>query len=206
MIVNNNSMSEIEVREIIKACNGEILNSNGVPCHNTSIAKLKNFFDPKNSEYYDINQPLPEQCGWTALAFATFYGKTEEAKSLLVLGADPNVSINNSITVLQIAASEGYTALCASLLKKQANINAQTAKGRTAMMGACENGKLKVVQTMLPYKPNIMIADVDGKTCLDYAQTKEHYDIVRHIEYAILKNKIPLKDAISSGGRKVSKI
>lgn len=206
MIVNNDFMSEEEVKEIIDACNGETLNKDKIPCHIASIEKLRHYFDTSNNKYYDINQPLPGQAGWTVLAFATFAKKPEEVKQILAMGADPNVTINNAITPLQIAASEGYDSICTSLLKRKAAIDAQSAKGRTAMMGACQNGRTKVVKTLIPYGPKPLIKDNDGKTCLDYAQENGHYDIVRIIDYAQLKNEITLNPRPSVTGRKVSKI
>lgn len=193
------------IEEILEACNRKIKNINGKEDSIEGIKVFKKYFDPINP-ILDINKPLPGQKNWTALAFTTWFGRNEETKALLSLGANPKVLLNDNLTVLHIAASEGKNNLCLNFLKKGAEVNQQTTTGFTPLMGACENGHLKAVEIMMPYKPNIMITDKNNKTCLDYGLDNKHYNLIKFIQYYYLENKIPLKDNETNAIKKIAKI
>lgn len=198
MNVNNSKMSEDEVREILDACAGKIL-KNGKESSIESKKVLLKYFNPQNPKY-NVNAPLPNQKGWTPLIFTTFFGRTEETNLLLNLGADPNKKINSEISPLHISSAEGYDEISNSHLQQGAEVNAQTTSGRTPIMGACEGGHIKVVKTIMPYKPNISIKDGFGKTCIDYAHEKNYMDIAKMFDYESL-SKILNVGSVSSQKR-----
>ncbi len=198
-------LSKDAVEEILLACNRKIKNSKGKEDPLEGIKIFRKYFNPE-SPAYDINKPLPDQKQWTALAFTTWFGRTEETRALISLGANPKVLLNDNLSVLHIAASEGRHGMCLNFLQKGAEINQQTAKGFTPLMGACENGHLNVIQTMLPFKPNVMIEDNNKMTCLDYGLKNQHYNVIRFIQYYHLQNKIPLKEVDLLSTKKVAKI
>lgn len=190
--VNEKILSKEAIKEVLAACNRKIKNEEGKEDAQSGIKIFKKYFD-KNNEYYDIDKAIPGQGEWNVLAFATFFGKTEEVKCLLSLGANPKIKLNNKITVLHIASTEGKPILCSYYLNGGVNINSQTITGQTPMMNACEAGHFDVVKILMDSKPNIVIKDNNQLTCLDYGLKNEHYNIVRYIEYFYLQNKIPLK-------------
>ncbi len=204
MNVNNSKMSEEEVREVLDACAGKIL-KNGKENAQESQKVLLKYFNPQNPKY-DVNAPLPNQNGWTPLIFSTFFGKTEQTNLLLNLGADPNKKISKDISALHISSSEGYDEISNSHLQQGAEVNAQTTSGRTPIMGACECGHIKVVKTIMPYKPNITIKDINGKTCVDYAQEKNYMDIASMFDYQELSKLLNKQNGSSSGNKRTSKI
>ncbi len=201
----DNTLDKDAVEEILLACNRKIKNANGKEDSIEGIKIFKKYFHPANP-IYDINKPLPGQKQWTALAFTTWFGKNEETKALISLGASPKILLNDNLSVLHIAASEGRQAMCLSFLQKGADVNQQTSKGLTPLMGACENGHLNVIQTMMPFKPNIMLEDNNKMTCLDYGLKNKHYNVIRFIQYYHLQNKIPLKEIDLLANKKVAKI
>jgi uncharacterized protein len=203
MNVNNSKMSEEEVREILDACAGKVL-KNGKENTQESKKVLLKYFSPQNPKY-DVNAPIPNQNGWTPLIFATFFGKNEEVNLLLNLGADPNKKIAKDISALHISSSEGYEEISNNHLQQGAEVNAQTTTGRTPIMGACESGHIKVVKTIMPYKPNITIKDINGRTCIDYAQEKNFVEIASLFEYQNL-TRILNGGGGSSGQKRTSKI
>lgn len=203
--VNQQNLSKEAVNEILEACNRKIKNSEGKEDAQEGIKIFKKYFD-KTRDHYDIDKPLPGQGEWNPLAFATFFGKAEEVKALLTLGANSKIKLNNDITVLHVAATEGKPVLCNYYLRGGVDVNSQSKLGQTPMMNACEAGHLDVVKILLNAKPNIMIKDNDALTCLDYGQKEQHYSIISYIEYFYLENKLPLKDVSQMNHKKVAKI
>jgi len=184
--INNKEISE-QVKEILDACSRRVKDSKS-----ESIKVFKKYFN-KDNPIFDINKPLPGQGTWNALAFATYFGKTDEVKALLELGADPKIELDKKINVLHIAATEGRETMCLYYLKSGVDIDSQCVDGKTALIRACEAGHMNVVSVLIQFNPDVMLKDKRSKTCLDYALESKSYDIVRFIEHYYLQNKIPLK-------------
>ncbi len=194
------------VKEVLHACNRTLPNENGRFSYRDGIKVFQKYFDPYNS-VLDINAPL--QGTWNALAFATYFGKTEEIKALLVLGAKPDVRLDKNTNVLHIAATEGRDTICHYLIdnmKYDKNyINLQCDNGQTALMRACEGGFLDVVKVFMDNNPDIVLKDKDGKTCVNYALDNQNYSLVRYIQHYHLQQTIVKKNMVDSS-RKVAKI
>ena len=108
--------------------------------------------------------------GFTALLFAARVGDPESAKRLVAAGADINAASKEGITPL-IAASAGMVAIAANeyrlsvspsqhqdvalfLLEKGADPNRKDHLGQTALHGAAETGRAKLVEALLAHGAN----------------------------------------------------
>ena len=203
--LNVKNISKEEIKQILDACGRKLLNPQGKEDHKEGIKVFNKYFNPQNP-LLDINAPLPGQGKWTALAFSTYFGKFEECKALISLGANPSVKLDNGLNVLHIAATEGKPLLCVHLLKNGVNVDSLSNSKQTAMMRACEAGHLDVVQSILPFNPNLMLEDNDALTCLDYGFKNQHYNIVKYIQYYVLEQKVPLKNVGEYVPKKTAKI
>ena len=65
------------------------------------------------------------------------------------------------------------------LLKRGADINAQTNSGMTAVHGACEGGKVDVVRLLMVNKADTTLKDNDGKMPFDLAMQEKHKAVVK---------------------------
>lgn len=70
------------------------------------------------------------------------------------------------IIVQHYAARNGKESICALLLERGANVNAQTHGGATPLLRAASQGHKNVVLLLLNYKADSSICDSDGKTPL----------------------------------------
>ena len=114
--------------------------------------------------------------GFTALLFAARVGDLESAQRLVAAGADINAASDEGVTPL-IAASAGMVAIAANeyhlsvspsghqdvalfLLEKSADPNRKDRLGQTALHGAAQTGRAKLVSALLAHgaNPNAEIA------------------------------------------------
>lgn len=108
--------------------------------------------------------------GFTALLFAARAGDLGSVKRLVAAGADLNAASSEGVTPL-IAASAGMVAIAANeyhlsvspsghqdvallLLEKGADPNRKDKFGQTALHGAAETGRPKLVEALLAHKAN----------------------------------------------------
>lgn len=202
-IVNNDTLVNID--EILNACARKIKNENGKEDSSESYKIFLKYFNSKNP-LLDINQPIAGQGKWTPLAFATYFGKTDEVAQLLSLGAKPDIELDKKMTVLHMAATQGKEILCTYFLKKNCNIDAQCEKGTTPLMRASEAGNFDIVRALLPYSPNILLRDNENKSCIEYCREAECYDIIRYINSYHLNATLPRKSEGEYTAKKVTKI
>ena len=189
---------KIDIAEILTACSG----SGGIEEGKKVFLK---YFDPKNKKL-DINKPIDGQGKWTALAFTTYFGKAEHVFQLLKMGAKPGVELDKKMNVLHMAATEGRDLLCVYFLKSGVDVNSTCDRGMTALMKACEGGHLDVVKALMPFNPDIMKSDKEGKTCIDYCKESNSIPIVRYINSYYLNKVLPQKSVDEMPVKKVSKI
>jgi len=212
-IVNNDTL--VDINEIKNACARKIQNDKGEEDYLEGYKVFLKYFNPENP-LLDINKPIEGK--WNALALATYFGKTEEVIYLLKLGADPSIKLEKNLTVLHTAATQGKELICLSILKHKASIDNKTKKtisplidaqcdrGTTALMRASEAGRFDIVKIMLPFSPNIMLRDKDGKSCIEYCKETESYDIIRYINNYHLNETLPRKSEGEYINKKVTKI
>jgi len=79
--------------------------------------------------------------GWTALMYASYYGRTELAKMLINKGAEVNAKSNVGWTSLMYAAYKGQADIGKLLIENGADVNAETPEGETALSIAASRGQ-----------------------------------------------------------------
>lgn len=89
--------------------------------------------------------------GFTPLSLAGFFNRTEIAKSLVRLGADPNLSARNpsKVNALHSAVAKENYELCKLLIENGANTNAVQMEGVTALHSAVHRGNLDLVKLLV---------------------------------------------------------
>ena len=108
---------------------------------------------------FSFAQPFDE------LTKAVMNKDTAKVNQLLAGGIDVNVRQENSnATVLMVASSyEGYSDMIELLIKRGADVNAQSSDGKTALMWAADNAP-DAVETLLNYRANVKLKMNDGMT------------------------------------------
>lgn len=120
--------------------------------------------------------------GWTALMYATMYGKWAIIEHLIELGADINVKNLDGDNALIIAGRWNHEGILTRLLneKSMININANLKDGLTILMWAAKNNKTKIVDIILNNKNvNLNAQDNKGYTALMHAAENNHQDVVQ---------------------------
>ena len=76
------------------------------------------------------------------------------------------------------AANNGHDTIIPLLLEADAQIDAQTNEGWTALIAASNRGKEAAVRELLKGNPNLDLKNDEGETALDQARKKNHQSIV----------------------------
>mmetsp|Transcript_11891 Transcript_11891/g.19357 ORF Transcript_11891/g.19357 Transcript_11891/m.19357 type:complete len:169 (+) Transcript_11891:95-601(+) len=109
---------------------------------------------------------IDEYCPWsgyTALHFAAGNGHFEAVRMLLEFGANVNSTTRKTKkTALHIACENGYAKIAALLLDCHDSVDelVQDERGRTALMYACECGKLRLVKLFFKHFPKLLLRDL----------------------------------------------
>jgi ankyrin repeat protein/serine/threonine protein kinase len=115
--------------------------------------------------------------GRTALDAATAGGHAEVRALLVQAGAKPAVA--GPAEDLISAAERGDAAVVQALLAKEADVNAKTNDGRTALIVASYNGHLEVVQALLAKGAEVNAKENDGATALIRASQQGYGEVVQ---------------------------
>lgn len=165
----------------------------GKPEIEPALAILKKYYS-KNNPLLDINSVLPELGSFTPLCMASYQGITRIVDFLLKNGAQPNLTLDNITIPLHLATANGHITAMFYLLQAGADIDIESKTGQTAFMRACElpppkgSDSIKMLLSNgLNLMPNIMKESHENKTGLDYALEKNHFEIIRIVEYVKLK-------------------
>ena len=113
--------------------------------------------------------------GFTPLHWAARNGKSEVAKLLLDMGANPNVKCNKASTPLNIAAEFGHTDVVRLLIDRgidQSDVN-------ETLHCAARKGNTELVRMLLDKGANINVKSVEGKTPLSRAAEHGHPHMAR---------------------------
>lgn len=117
---------------------------------------------------------------------------SEEKQFLYLLQQTDNTGLEN---VLFKAAELGLESAAKALLAKKAEVNAQDAKGNTALILAVREGHTGIAEMLLLNKAKISIKDQEGKTAYDYAkETKRKEVLSLFLEFEKKLNKEQAKD------------
>lgn len=193
----NDSELKFAYERISKALANQII-YNGKPDISESLNILKNFYD-KGNPILDINEPLPMFGTWTPLAAAAYYNNYHALQFLLKNGANPNLAKDNISYPLHFASAKGYEVCILYLLQSGADINKKDAKGKTALLRACERKDLKRSTVELFFNKQICKYDldmnilIDNKSCLDIARETGSPEIAKLLSYLSLKTKLAVK-------------
>ncbi|CAE1314904.1 Ankyrin repeat domain-containing protein 39 [Acanthosepion pharaonis] len=129
------------------------------------------------------------------------YGNTEEIIRKLNRGnriCTVNSVDSSGYTALHYASRNGHLSTCEALVMQGANVNCQTASGKsTPLHRAAYRGHRLVVKYLLSKKANPMICDADGKTALHKAAENGHTEILKEL----LENSPALKSITDNKGK-----
>ncbi len=114
--------------------------------------------------------------GFTPLHLASYFGRTEAARTVLERGADPNAVSRNPMALRPIhsAAVSRSSEIVGMLIARGADVNARQQGGFTALHAAAFNGDLPLAEFLVVHGADISIQTDDGKTARDIAAEKEH--------------------------------
>ncbi len=119
--------------------------------------------------------------GYTALIYASLYGKTEVVSLLLDHGADPLVADNDDETPLANACMFGQEEVVACFLSRSQDVGLECVNGQwmTCLHHAARRGHVSVVKLLLEAGVSSTIQDMSGKTPLHLACEFGHVDVVQ---------------------------
>lgn len=148
---------------------------------------VPNIIRALNSESVNINSHLNDS--WTALMHAGFNGSLNAVTYLLQNGADPLAAYDchNAIMCVcncKYVSNEIDLLNCLKLIMKSGciDINTKDRNGMTALMYACSNGWLKLVEFLIENGADINMSDNEnGETALFYAVRHNFIDIVKFL-------------------------
>lgn len=121
--------------------------------------------------------------GFTPLSLAGFFNQTEIAKSLIELGADPNLSAKNpsKVNALHSAIAKENYGLSKLLIENGANVNAVQMQNVTALHSAVHRGNLDLVKLLVENKASITLKMDNGDTALIIAEREGHKNIAEYL-------------------------
>lgn len=108
---------------------------------------------------------------WTAIMYAARYNPNPAVMEDLILRGANREPNSVGLTLTMLASCNPNTGVLLTLFKYDAGeINAQTDKGKTALMYACENQQnTSVLKMLIDNGADVDMKDSDGKTVLMYA-------------------------------------
>ena len=110
--------------------------------------------------------------------FAVSNDRVAQVKELLAKGIDPNTVDPNGEPMLLLAARGGYTATVDALLAANANVNARSKFGDSALMAAALNGHLDLVKKLRSRGAEL---EGPGWTPLIYAATGGQDAVINYL-------------------------
>ncbi|XP_050440911.1 ankyrin repeat, SAM and basic leucine zipper domain-containing protein 1-like [Adelges cooleyi] len=122
---------------------------------------------------------------WTALMHACFNGSLDAVRYLLENGADPLIAYNchnviMSLCNCNVIGVEEQLVRCLKLLfGYNINVNAQDRSGMTALMFACSNRWIKLVEILIQKGSDLETTNHNGETALFFAVRSNSADIVK---------------------------
>jgi ankyrin repeat protein len=125
---------------------------------------------------------LPKDDGYTAIHSAAQGGHMACVDKLIAIGeVDVNVQNYEGVSVLQLAARKGHSAVVSTLLQAGADPEAVDKLGWTALHSAAGNGNDSVVDQLLAAGADATVQNNNGWTALHRAAEGGHHTIVRQL-------------------------
>ena len=130
----------------------------------TEVTYPTQYSQPKIGPNGQVVPPVP-------MVFQTrSIGTTLQPQNVVVVPVKP--------PELVVAADTGNLAVVKMLLDKNANVNATTADGATALMAAAARGRPDICQVLLDKSADVNAVTSFGKTALTYAANNGHVKVV----------------------------
>ena len=157
---------------------------NGEPLESVAFREVTWKVDNNNNFIF---QPYPDS---TALMIACSNGNPQLVKLLLDNKADPNIANEWQFTALMFAIMNSK--VVSLLLAKNADVNALTIHGESALFWACRFGNIKVIKMLLKVGMNLINKkDEEGRTPLYVACQMGHVQVVEQLIQAKADLSIP---------------
>ena len=122
-----------------------------------------------------------DQDGRTQLMRTVETSDVTEVEKLIDAGANVNEQSNTGITALQTASGMGKTDVVRLLIRRGADVNQKAKGGFTSLMQAALAGRAAVAEILLEAGADPNAEDMTGKSAADWADEKNHKDIVQMI-------------------------
>ncbi len=121
--------------------------------------------------------------GFTPLSLASFFNRTEIAKSLVELGADPNLAATNpsKVNALHAAVAKENYELCKLFIANGANVNAVQMQNVTPLHSAVHRGNLELVKLLVENNASTTLKMDNGDTALIIAEREGHKAIKEYL-------------------------
>jgi ankyrin repeat protein len=118
--------------------------------------------------------------GWSALTFASWYGRDEVVRKLLAVRADVNVRTHdNGWTPLMVAAKGGCADVVRMLITSKAQLDVQDKEGFTALLFASWYEHVDVAHMLLDAGADVNVKNNVGMTALMFAAASGYENIVQ---------------------------
>jgi ankyrin repeat protein len=123
--------------------------------------------------------------GYSALAYACWFGRFEVARNLIAKMAQVNTPANNpsKVTPLHSAVAGKHVEIAELLLKHGADVNAKQQNDLTPLHSAAANGHAAMVKLLVDNKADIHAKSSDGKTPSDLAKEKGFQEVVTFLGF-----------------------
>ncbi|MCW8314156.1 ankyrin repeat domain-containing protein [Sphingobacterium thalpophilum] len=117
--------------------------------------------------------------GFSPLAMATYFNKTDIVRLLLSKKVNPNIASRNEQQAypLHIAAANNHEEIGKMLLEADADVNAVQATGETALHFAAQHGNIDLIVALLEFGADTRIVNIKGLTPADLAAEKGFKEI-----------------------------
>lgn len=125
------------------------------------------------------NVNAADRYGRTALHLVCYKGLKDIACKLLEANADPNIVTNYVWTPLIMASDRGYAPLVSALIGYGAHINRADTGSKTALMRACESGRVNVVRTLVDARADVNMTTKTGQTAIELTEHEPIKAILR---------------------------
>lgn len=132
-----------------------------------------------NKDEQRVAHDTRDDYGWTALMFASHFGKNACVNYLLDWGAVVDASDINGETALMKASEHGKLECCRTLIRRNAALDAQCHDGSTALMLAAYHNKPLCVEALIDGGAIMNIKDGAGDTALELAAMAGNCECVK---------------------------
>ena len=152
--------------------------------------------DPTEDSWYRQRSERPSLPFGTPLHYAAFCGLHDIAEILAIEHPEDvnSQSFKNASSPLHVASREGHMKLAGMLIKRGANVSAQTKNGWTALHLALEKGHVNLAQMLVERGADVSAQNEVGSTALHLASIYDHIDLARMLVKRGADVSAPTKD------------